>query len=279
VDASLKSNKGFVVAYHDLKTGKDHETPQHYELELEIEGIERVGLLLSKEIYRYENDTHRFFIAMSGYLSHDFNMQEGKVSGDGTIHTDDTYSAKADADYWFTKNYLYDGWDYKAPSHGIGYGFHAEICYENLSDNWMARLLLNDIFSRSIWNNLPRSIVHIKTENEHIGDDGYVEYDPTVSGYEIYENHTFKISPKYDLSFRKGISEYFIKAGVEGTSFFHLPYLGLGKVFERSVLEVFYESRFDSIGVSYTKNRYFLKLFANGWKDVSALGFSMGFSF
>jgi hypothetical protein len=273
-DALVKSNRGFVDGYHAVKNKLHFSSEQYYDLALGIEGIERHGAIVSKDFLLYETDTHHIHLAGAAFLSYDFDTQSGKLTGDGTIHTDDTYSAAGRADYYFMKNLLYDGWDVDE-TYGIGYGFHIALLYENSDYNIKVKLLANDLFSRTHWKNLPHSLVDVQTDNQTIGDDGYVEYEPSISGWETYRDFTQKISPKYHVDISKYWENGFeVEVGYENVDFVHMPYISLAKVFNEKKVELLYEHRFHSIGMTYTDEYFHISILSNGFSNASAIGIS-----
>ena len=149
-----------------------------------------------------DTESHRVQVGMSGYLSYDVDIQSGVLSGKGSIFTDETYHTTAYADYHFMDNLLYDGWNV-AETYGIGYGLHLGMIYDNKEYAFSVHVLVNDLFAKSHWKNLPYSIVNLETNNKVIGDDGYTEYDPIISGWEIYEDFTQVISPKYHIDIQQ----------------------------------------------------------------------------
>jgi len=273
-DTLIKANRGFTDAYHAVKNKLHFSAEQDYDLQLDIEGIERHGGIVGKAFTLYHSPAHHLQIAGSAFLSYDIDTQSGNLKGNGSIHTDDTYSAQARADYHFMENLLYDGWN-TDKSYGIGYGFHLGLLYQNSTYNFKVQLLANDLFSRTHWKRLPHSQVDIRTENQIIGEEGYVEYDPTISGWETYSNFTQKISPKYHADISKewanGLS---VKLGFESIDFVHMPYISISQHFDESQVTLLYEHRFRSIGMTYTDRYFHISILSNGFSDASAIGIS-----
>ncbi len=273
-DILLRSNKGLVDGIHTIKNDIKLSVAQSSDIDLEIEGVERHGMLLSKSLSLIENDQHSLVIGGAAFVSYDVDVQSGSLRGNGTISPDQTYNAAGFADYHFMDNLLYDGWN-TPQTYGIGFGFHLGANYENHEYGFTINLLVNDLFSRTYWNNLPHSQVHIETNNKTISDDGYTEYDPTIYGWETYENFTQKISPKYHIDVRKELYDvYEIKIGLDSISYLHVPYISVSKIFDDKRVELLYEHRFHSIGFSYEDKNYKISILSDGLKNASAIGLS-----
>jgi len=283
-DVLINSNRGFTEGYHAVKNNLKYTTERYYDLELEIEGIERNGIVLSKKFPLYTRDTHQIEIAVSGFLSYAVETQHGALSGNGRLNTNNTYDAHAIADYRFITNHLYDGWDANGErdtsrTYGLGYGFHLGLLYKNRDNGLKIELVANDLFSRSYWKNLPYSHnIEINTNNQTIGEDGYVKYDPTVKGWEIYRDFTQKIEAKFHADIAKKLYQnYEIELGIESMSYLHMPYLSISRFFGERKIQVLYEQRFRSIGISYEDESFHLSILSNGFANTSAIGISAGY--
>ncbi|WP_457595719.1 hypothetical protein [Hydrogenimonas sp.] len=277
-DTILRANEGFVTGFYNLKNHIKSDTPQTYAIDIGLEGVEKHALVVAKSYRLYDSADYTVTLGAGGYLSYDTAAQDGKATGNGTIFPDSTYSLAGHADYYFTKNYLYDGWEPEA-SNGWGYGFHLGFEMESKKYRTQLHLVVNDLFARSRWNDLPTSLVDVETNNSHIGDDGYVEYDPTISGWEILTDHSVKITPKYHIDIQKSIGTYILEGGYEHIDFIHMPYASVAKAFDFGTLKLTYEFRFDSVGLEFNRETFGLSIFSNDLSAPSALGIGCHFRF
>ncbi|RLA69860.1 MAG: hypothetical protein DRG09_04680, partial [Epsilonproteobacteria bacterium] len=160
-------------------------------------------------------------------------------------------------------------------TYGIGYGLHFGLLYENKTYAFKMQFLVNDLFSRTHWNNLPYSLVHIKTENQIIGDNGYVEYDPTISGWELYKDYKQIIEAKYHIDISKQFDfGYEVEIGLDSMDYLHMPYVSIAKEFDEKRVKILYEHRFHSIGASYEDKNFNISVLSNGFAQASAIGIS-----
>ena len=285
-DTLIKSNKGFVDGYYAVKNKLHFPTDKFYELALGIEGIDRQGVVLSKSFLLYDSGDHCIEAGIAGYLSYDVDVQHGSLSGTGVLHTDNSYSAYAKADYHFIDNLLYDGWDSDAERNtdrtfGIGYGMHLALTYVNRVYRFKIHMVANDLLAHSHWKNLPYSHdITINTKNQTIGDNGYVEYNPTVSGWEIYKDFTQTVETKYHMDISKIFLEtYGVEIGFDGVDYLHMPYMAFSKYFQTKKVEFLYEYRFGSVGIKYQDENFYLSILANGFSHASTVGISGGYTY
>ena len=269
-----RTNRDFADAFHAIKNDLEFNTQQHYDLELELEGIEEHGLMISRNIPLIDTDDHHIILGASAYLSYTTDVQKGSLSGNGSISTDQTYSATASTDYYYMNNLLYD-LDVIETS-GIGYGLHLGLFYENKSYGFDIQLIANNLLSRSHWKNLPFSHVDIETSNQEINDDGHIEYNPTISGLEVYRDYTQHITPKYHLDVKKHFSHQIdLKAGIDIIDNVEIPYISVAKTWNKTQkVELIYEHRFKSKGIKYQDENFSLSVMSDGFNRASVLGIS-----
>lgn len=278
LDAIVRANRGFVDGFHDIKNNVKFKQEKTYDLEIGINGIESHGITLGKSFDLVQNENHRLRLAVSAYGSYCVNSQDGELHGKGVLHTDESYSASGVADYFYTHNYLYDGRDIDHQYEGYGYGFNFSLLYEDLKYRNNIGLVVNDLFARVRWKHLPYSIVYVDTDNQRI-EDGYVEYDPTISGWELYKDHTQKIDPRYDVWFSHGFEKgYTVKLGWQKLDFLDYPYATVVYSWNGQRVDATYEHRFHSISLGYANRYFYCSILSNGFEDLSAIGFSLGFN-
>jgi len=274
-DIIIQTNRDFVDAYYAIKNNLTPQNDTLYDLTLGIDGIERHGIVASKTFLDYQSPTQNLKIALGAYLSYDTALQNGTIQGTGTLSSDNTYTLLGESTYFYSENLLYD-LDVEE-SYGLGYGMHLACYYTHTPSHTKVTLLINDLFARSYWKNLPYSLITLQTQNETIGEDGYLSYDPTISGWELTKNYTQIIDPKYHIEVEKSLSSTSsFTLGYDYAYALSMPYIKTSYSLEDTTLSLRYEQRFKSFGCSYTKENWHLSLYTNGLKNTSAFGFSAG---
>ena len=273
-DVIIKTNRGFVDAYYIIKNDLPIEQQQDYELFLAIYGIIRHGIVVSRDMSVWSNDTKSLHIGFGAFVSYDTDMQHGTLSGEGSIYTDNSYDASGYTSYYYMDNLLYD-LDVK-DTYGLGYGTHFALLFEDKEYNYSLSFNVNDLFSYTHWKNLPYSLVNIETQNQEYDGD-YVSYNPTISGWELYKDFTQKIEPKYNFEISKTINkDYSVDVGVDYIYEIYFPYIKASRVFDDYTLSLQYEFRYETLGFAYSSKYMDFKLYSNGFADTSAVGFSLG---
>jgi hypothetical protein len=64
------------------------------------------------------------------------------------------------------------------------------------------------------------------------------------------------------------------EVGYENVDYLHMPYVSFAKLFSGKKVEVLYEHRFNSIGISYEDENFNISIISNGFANASAIGLS-----
>ncbi len=278
-NAFIRTNRDFTDFYHTVKNKLPFDSTRTYRLKLEIEGIKENGVIFSSSGILFEDDDSKLEAGAALSLSLANAMQDGTIDGTAQIEDRKTYTITARSRYYYTHNYLYHLDTEDADGFGLGTDF--ALSWYLKAYRLTAKLVVNDLFSRVYWHDLPYSFVNIATENKSYDADGYVHYTPTINGLEKYVNFTQKIEPRYQLVMMKNfMSGLRLSAGTGYAYKTLFPFVRVGSQFwEDHYLGVTYESRFQSFGVEYSNQNFFLGLSADALHEVSALGLNAGFRY
>jgi hypothetical protein len=270
-DVIIRTNRGFVDGYYAVKNDIQPLNDTDYDLQMHIDGVIRHGIVVSKDYSIYSDTNNQLRVGLGAYVSYDTDTQSGYLKGKGVLHTDSSYDASAVADYYYMDNLLYD-LDVDS-TYGLGYGLHMAISYINSQYDFAINLIANDLLSRSHWKNLPYSLVYVDTKNQTIGEDGYVEYDPTIHGWELYKDFIQKIDPKYHIDISKSFDDDIdFLLGWEYTNHLSIPYMKVSKKFDDYVLALQYDYRFNTVGIEYSSKIINLSIYSDGIANASSIG-------
>jgi hypothetical protein len=268
----IKAGKDFTDFFYRTKNHLDLDPTRTYGLNLNIEGIEQSGLILAhnKVIFDNGNDSVKIGGAFSFTVGHD--MQHGSINGKATVPSEKSYEASGEVSSYYTHNYLYD-LDVRTAT-AYGYGSDFSIAYKNKAYDLEVDFIVNDLWSKMYWKNLPYSHVNIDTKNESFDEDGYVHYRPSISGTEVYVNYTQTIDSRYRIEASKGIKKDLTLTS--GTDFVYdtfFPYILVNKYLSDSKnLLLSYENKFKSFGVDYRDEIFSIGITSDGIQNVSTFG-------
>ena len=267
-NAYIKTNKDFTDLFYSVKNHIDLDTHRVYNLKLNIDGIKQQGILLSYK----DNISNSLSLGCAIHLATAQDMQQGSINGKATATDKKNYHAVGDISYHYTHNYLYKlGVD---DTNGYGFGMDIALSYSNIDYLFDIDIIANDLGSRVYWNNLPYSDVTIETNNKSYDEDGYVHYNPSISGKEVYNNFIQKIKPRYKVEITKLIyADTDIVVGSEFAYSEKIPYISINKSLTNTQsIDISYENRFHTFGLDYSYKRFSIGFNSDNINHISAFG-------
>ncbi len=147
-----------------------------------------------------------------------------------------------------------------------------------LTQRLTANLALNDIWSRMRWSNLPAVRKSINSDVTSYDQDGYVNYQPLLSGQnsQIDKTGTIGASGAVSLSYQLGL--WTMKIGLDRIEATTIPAVAVAYRSSWGTFTTSYETRFNTLGVGYDHGPLRLHLRANRWplNEASAIGLDAG---
>lgn len=247
-----------------------------YNLDISIEGFEADGIVYAKSFELLNSAERSLKIGVGIELLRGRNMQDGYLKGDAAANSSKDYDFSAVSDYRYTENYLYKLDVERAE--GFGYTTHLGLSFRH--KNVALHLLANDIYSEIEWKRLPYSYVVMNSSNKSYDENGFVVYNPTVSGIEKYIDYSQKLYAKYRAEGRLTTKENTLfTAGSDYVKGLWFPYAEISHLFRNGIkTAISYESRFKSVGVDISYSGLRLLLRGNDLNDPSALGVSLSYT-
>ena len=115
------------------------------------------------------------------------NLTSGSLAGNAEVLAENDYDLVFDVDYYYSEDDLFDR-EVIAPE-GDGYSIDINIDW-NLGDNWNFNLTANDLLAKIFWKDAPRTIATGSTDTKEFDENGFVVFNPLISGLETYEDYT-----------------------------------------------------------------------------------------
>tara|TARA_B100000780_G_scaffold271894_2_gene233308 strand:+ start:189 stop:1307 length:1119 start_codon:yes stop_codon:yes gene_type:complete len=125
---------------------------------------------------------HRLLLTAELLKAH--GLVYGQITGQATVSAKHDYQYGLTADYAYSRDYLFSRPSVKSPE-GIGFalGFSLKgIINENLTYHIEAQ----DVAGYIYWSNAPYTIGKVVPQLAYIDEQGYLQTEPAISGYEGY---------------------------------------------------------------------------------------------
>lgn len=139
-------------------------------------------------------------LALSSYV----NLLNPQTLLMGSLTGQATTVAAGDYDFSFSSDLIYDDDPlYSRPEqslNGDGYSVDISLSY-NPSERWQVKLDLLDITGQLNISEAPHTIATASSDIKRFDENGYVIYDPAVTGFESNQDATFKFDMQTHVNF------------------------------------------------------------------------------
>lgn len=120
-------------------------------------------------------------------------LTSGSLTGNAEVLAENDYDLKFDVDYYYSEDELFDR-EVSSPE-GDGYSVDVNINWSP-DDNWNFNLTANDLLSRIFWKNAPGTIATGSTDTKEFDENGYVVFNPVISGLETNQDYRQTLARK-----------------------------------------------------------------------------------
>ncbi len=116
---------------------------------------------------------------------HNKALTDGSISGTASVTAEEDYDFQFDADYLYARDPLFDRHLGKEPT-GNGYSLDVGLDWQP-TEKLSAQLDIIDLTSRMYWDDAPYTTATATSETKTYDEDGYLHYDPAITGFESYK--------------------------------------------------------------------------------------------
>jgi len=157
------------------------------------------------DLYIDEDETSSkgFRFGYSNWLRDDFELsvhlslleltdiEQGELNGSASVVDSNDYDFSFHSDVVYEKDPLYERG--KENVYGRGYSFDLAIHYL-VNQNWDLELQVFDLFSEMKVDDAPFTTADASSNVKSFDEDGYVVFDPVVTGFEGYKSFSFEFN-------------------------------------------------------------------------------------
>lgn len=229
------------------------EVGKEYELQIRAQQHFSRGLRLG---YR-----QKFSSVFTGELAASYlqgmSLTDGDIQGTAQATAEKDYDFQFDADYFYSRDVLFSR-DVNSPE-GSGYSLDLKLDWQP-TERFSAQLNVVDLMGKIFWNDAPYTTATATSDTKTYDEDGYVRYEPVISGRESNKNFTQNLLRKI---------------------FFAAKYQWLSNAELLAEIQDYEIVRFISIGVGWCHNQSdcFQGLYNTTAKALSLRYLGYGFSF
>ncbi len=272
-EAVIESSPDTMVLVNQASNDLDLTHNKIYELGLTLEGFEVHGITFANTIPLYKKNGWDIRLGFAGELLYGTETQHGSIDGKARSLSDKDYTFTMHSLYLYTDNYLYD----LDVDHITSYGYTTHLSLYASYNKFSLSIIVNDLYGKLYWKNLPYSDVNLASENKSYDENGYVKYAPTISGVERSTKFTQKLMKKWRIQGAYTLNKEVFQLGTEYIYDTYLPYIKYTHKYDRDLIaSVEYETYFGMFGVDVNYKNYYIGVHTNGIQNASSLKINLG---
>lgn len=197
-DYNLEYSQDTAEFYHLVNNKKSLPIGEQYNLHLVAKQTYSEGVRLSYH-FRFNKQLD---ITIGGSYLKGLRLTDGSLSGTATAIAENDYNFSANVDYYYSEDVLFDR---KVDSpNGVGYSIDSLINW-SVGHQFKMHLGITDLIGRMHWSNAPNTTAVATSDTKEYDEDGYVKYNPVLSGYETNRDFTQKLDPRFNLQLNYSI--------------------------------------------------------------------------
>lgn len=188
-DYELEFSKDTAEFYYLTNNKKPLHQGREYNLDLDAKYIQSTGVRFS---YAYALNPNTNINVGVSYLT-GVRLTDGSIHGRALALAQNDYDFQFDVNYFYSKDSLFDR-DVTPPD-GNGYSIDLAMDWD-ITQNLATNLRIIDLIGRIYWNNAPYTTAVANSDVKEYDQNGYVIYNPVLSGFEDNRNYAQKLNPQ-----------------------------------------------------------------------------------
>lgn len=151
-------------------------------------------------------------------------LTSGSLSGSASVINEKDYDLNFDVDYYYSEDLLFDR-EVAAPD-GNGFAIDLDIGWQ--AGNWDFMLDIKDLLARIYWQDAPRTVASGNSNTVNYDANGYLAFNPAVSGLETNQDYTQTLPRKIDFTTTWQLDDYAMLFEVQDFEIMRFYSLGAG---------------------------------------------------
>lgn len=191
-DIQAKYNSDTVDFLFRVKNKRELTPEKKYQLKIDINQLRTFGSRIS---YRNIHNGLRYNIGVSILRAH--TTTQGTLQGHAEILTQKDYEFEFDTDYFYSTDYLFD----RQVQQPTGFGLSTDASFSlNIGRYTRLSVQTTDIIGFIYWSKAARTVATGDSSVRNYDENGYLRYEPYITGTESYEKFIQFLRPRVILS-------------------------------------------------------------------------------
>lgn len=191
-DYELQYSPETAEFYHLVNNKKSLPLNKQYHLDLTAKHTYSEGVRLSYGL-RFNKQLE---IRIGGSYLKGLKLTDGRLRGTASAIAENDYDFNANVDYYYSEDALF-GRKVNKPN-GVGFSIDSLINW-TIRPKFNVHLAITDLIGRMYWSDAPNTTATATSATKEYDEDGYVKYNPVLSGYESNHDFTQKLYPRFHM--------------------------------------------------------------------------------
>ncbi len=274
-EGSLDASRDTVDFYHLYQQRQLPDTARSFDLDARFHLWSASGLRVSRTFTLDQTALAGLQVRVSGALYGSLRNRDTKLGGSTSYQGSGAYGFDAqslDSDTRYRYPFMPEA---AQASSGGSVSVALQL---PLDARWTANVAIDDLWSRLRWSNLPTVQKNINSEVATTDQNGYVNYQPLLTGQNSLISKTGTIGATRSASLTYRQDQWSAKLGVDRIAATTIPSVALTYQSALGAFMAGYESRFNTVGLGYGIGPFHVQLRTNKWSvsQASSLGLNAG---
>ena len=189
LDYEVKASRDTAALYHSVRNRQTLNPGQTYDLDLQIWHQSSRGLRLS-----YRNEPRAGLSLEYGISFLDAQrLTDGRLAGRATASGPGDYDYDVEVGYFYSEDALFE----RSAALPKGKGLSIDLSADwHINDRLSVHAQVRDLYGYLKWDRAPFTTATATSDTKSFGADGYVNYNPTISGVEGSGDYQQRLHPR-----------------------------------------------------------------------------------
>lgn len=199
-DYDMSFSKETAELHYTISNKQPLDIGRDYDIDLTVRHQSSSGLRIG---YNFQPTDYLHFALGLSYLQGK-ELMSGRLDGTARAITEKDYDFAFHTDLYYSKDPLFER-EAESPR-GSGYSLDLRLDLE-LPPHIGLHIDVKDVYGYIDWRDAPHTLAEASSNNKSFDENGYVKFQPVMSGWESYRNYRQYLSPFGNLSVDYAISD------------------------------------------------------------------------
>ncbi len=272
-DVLAKYTSETIEFLHQVKNKTPLPLNKEYDISLDIKHFRAGGV---KFDYAFQLSQKISLVPSLSILRAHY-LTEGILQGNATAISEQDYDFDLNVDYYYTRDTLFN----RRATPPTGWGFAFDLAFHATPiQNLDIRLNIYDLLAYLYWRATPRTVAQADSSTKNYDLNGYLNFEPVLTGKESSESYTQRLTPRAILQAEYRIGRIKFNPQMMATAYKNYYFLDTGfNISHKHWFIVGTEISTKTIKLGYKTNDFGIEILSNSIQPKNIYTLFVNFSF